>query len=163
MKIARLDDAVSETGPDTFAVLQPRRPEVEYHVAHSGESFFILTNEDAFNFRVFEVSAKKPDRAKWREIIPHRPNVKIDAVETDDQIVNNQSVAVKKVKFICDAVDVNGGGIENPNAHLTCYLLKAPKLSPRPSLQVSTQFQVSQFQAKKGKLLCLPSTLDVLP
>jgi cysteine-rich repeat protein len=84
-------------------------------------------------------------------------------IDTDDQIINNQPVDAKKLKYVCVHADVNGGGIENPNAYLACYLLKAPALDPRPSVQVTTQFQTSRFQLKKGKLLCLPSTLSVLP
>lgn len=88
---------------------------------------------------------------------------KIDSVQTSDQLHPNESVGVKKVKFVCDAVDVDGGGIENPSAALVCYQLKASNLSPRPAVQVSTQFQTSQFRAKKGRLLCLPATLTTLP
>jgi len=102
MRVARLDDAVTETGPATFAMLQPRRPEVEYHVAHSGESFFILTNEDAFNFRVFEVPARNPARAHWREIIAHRPNVKLDAVEAFERhlVVIERENGLKRIRVI---------------------------------------------------------------
>jgi cysteine-rich repeat protein len=88
---------------------------------------------------------------------------KIDSVNTSDQLHPNQSVGVKKVKFVCNAASVDGAGVEDPDAALVCYLTKADNLSPRPSVEVSTQFQVSRFQAKKGKLLCLPSTLTPLP
>lgn len=89
--------------------------------------------------------------------------VKQVGVNTTDQIVTNQLVDAKKLKYVCVNADVNGGGIENPNAYLACYLLKAPSLAPRPSLEVSTQFQMSRFEAKKGKLICLPSSLVVVP
>src|SRR6185369_8017861 len=58
-------------------------------------------------------------------------------VSLTDQIATNQSVEVKKLKFVCAPVDKNGEGINNPNAHLACYQLKAPTLSPRPSVEVS--------------------------
>jgi cysteine-rich repeat protein len=89
--------------------------------------------------------------------------VKQAGVNTTDQLINNQLVDVKKLKFVCAAVDVNGAGIENPNAYLSCYVIKAPQLVPRPNLQLSTQFQSSKLEAKKGKLICLPSSLSVLP
>lgn len=84
-------------------------------------------------------------------------------VNTTDQIATNQAVEVKKLKFVCTPVDKNGEGINNPNAHLACYQLKAPTLAPRPSVEVSTQFQTSRFQFKKGKLICLPATKSILP
>lgn len=88
---------------------------------------------------------------------------KVLGIGTDDQFVSNQNVDAKKLKYVCTAVDVDGGGIENPNAHLSCYQVVASELSPRPVVDVSTQFQASRFEAKKGKLLCLPSTLTTLP
>jgi cysteine-rich repeat protein len=89
--------------------------------------------------------------------------VKLTGVNTTDQLISNQLVDAKKLKYVCAAVDVNGAGIENPNAYLSCYLIVAPQLSPRPALQLSTQFQMSKFEAKKGKLLCLPSSLTTIP
>jgi oligopeptidase B len=102
MHVARLDDAVAESGPSVFKMVQPRKPEVEYHIAHSGESFFILTNEDAFNFRVFEAPAKNPSRDTWREIIAHRPHVKIDAVEAFERhlVVVERENGLKRIRVI---------------------------------------------------------------
>lgn len=83
-------------------------------------------------------------------------------ISTSDQIIT-EPVEVKKLKFVCSPVDKNGEGINNPTTHLACYQLKAPTLSPRPSVEVSTQFQTSRFQLKKGKLICVPATKSILP
>jgi oligopeptidase B len=82
--------------------VQPRKPEVEYHLAHAGASFFILTNEDAFNFRVFEAPADNPTRTRWREMIPHRPGVKIDAVEAFERylVVMERENGLKRIRVI---------------------------------------------------------------
>jgi hypothetical protein len=40
--------------------------------------------------------------------------------------------------------------------------VKGAKLEPRPMAEVSTQFQVSQFELKKQKLLCVPGTKTLL-
>jgi hypothetical protein len=88
---------------------------------------------------------------------------KVVGVETDDQMVTGQLVDAKKLKFVCTPVDKNGEGINDPNAHLACYQLKAPKFAIRPTVEVSTQFQTSRFEIKKGKLLCLPASKTVLP
>lgn len=102
MRVARLDDAVAEAGPSPFTIVQPRKTEVEYHIAHSGESFFILTNEDAFNFRVFEAPARNPAREEWREIVPHRPTVKIDAVEAFERhvVIVERENGLKRIRVI---------------------------------------------------------------
>jgi oligopeptidase B len=102
MLVARLTDAASDAGPSSFRLIQPRRPEVEYHIAHSGESFFILTNEDAFNFRVFEAPARNPSRGQWREIVAHRPHVKIDAVEAFERhlVIVERENGLKRIRVI---------------------------------------------------------------
>jgi hypothetical protein len=87
---------------------------------------------------------------------------KLTGVNTTDQITT-EAVEVKKLKFVCVPVDKNGEGINNPNAHLACYQVKATNLTPRPSVEVVTQFQTSHFQLKKGKLICLPATKTVIP
>ena len=69
----------------TFKVIEPRRHNVEYHAFHhrneSGERLFILTNEDAPNFKLMETSVEKTSRDNWKEIVGHRDNVKLDGVD----------------------------------------------------------------------------------
>jgi len=102
IRVARCDDAAGAADASAFRVVQARKPEVEYHLAHTGASFFILTNEDAFNFRVFEAPADDPARPRWREIIPHRPAVKIDAVEAFERylVVMERENGLKHIRII---------------------------------------------------------------
>ncbi len=83
-------------------IVQPRKAEVEYHVAHSGDWFFIMINEEALNFRVFEAPAKNPRRERWREIIPHRPAVKIDGLEAFEKhlVVIERENGLKRIRII---------------------------------------------------------------
>ncbi|HEX6790790.1 MAG TPA: S9 family peptidase [Candidatus Krumholzibacteria bacterium] len=62
-------------------MVHERRPNVEYHLVHSGDSFFILSNEDALNFRVFEAPLDDPGRDAWVEVIAHRPAVKLEQLD----------------------------------------------------------------------------------
>ncbi len=64
-----------------FNVLDERRAGVEYQVEHHGERFFILTNEEAVNFRLLECPVDDPRRASRREVLPHRPEVKLESVD----------------------------------------------------------------------------------
>ncbi len=66
-----------EASPWTVA---PRREGIEYGVSHHGERLLVVTNEDAVNFRAMEASLASPGREHWVELIPHRPEVKIDDV-----------------------------------------------------------------------------------
>ncbi len=48
-----------------------RKPEVEYQVQDNGNDLYILTNEDALNFRLMKTSVHTPDKSSWETIIPH--------------------------------------------------------------------------------------------
>jgi len=64
-----------------FRMVEPRRQKVEYSVEHWNGSFFIVTNDDAVNFKVVQAPADDPSSANWKTVIPHRDEVKIDGVE----------------------------------------------------------------------------------
>ena len=64
--------------PRTLAV---REQNIEYAVEHHGDRFFIVTNDGAVNFRLVEAAVTATSKAEWRTIIPHRDQVKIDAVD----------------------------------------------------------------------------------
>lgn len=65
----------------TFECLAPRRPNIEYDVEHHGDKLFIVTNDDAVNFRLMETPVDLPARVNWRERIPHRPDVFLTGVD----------------------------------------------------------------------------------
>ena len=77
---ARVLEADDPTG--TFRVVQPREQGVEYHVDHHGDRFLIVTNADgAENFKLVEAPVEDPGRERWAEVVPHRPDVKLDGIE----------------------------------------------------------------------------------
>jgi hypothetical protein len=84
---------------------------------------------------------------------------------SDQFVVNDGVFSAKKPFVLCTPVDVNGGGINNAVDNLTCYKVKGPKLLPanRPQVEVSNQLGTTQLEAKKAFLLCVPSTMTVLP
>ena len=65
-----------------FLVVEPRRQGVEYQVDHHDERFLIVTNADgAENFKLVEAPVAAPGRAHWSDVVPHRPDVKLDGIE----------------------------------------------------------------------------------
>jgi hypothetical protein len=74
-----------------------------------------------------------------------------------------QTFAVKKPRHLCAPVDANGEGIENPNAYLVCYKVKAPsgtaQYSEHIGLQAHDQFGPHVLQSLKQAELCIPSVL----
>lgn len=68
--------------PETeFRLFAPRRQGVELTVDHHGEHFYILTNEEARNFRLVRSPIATPQPEHWQELVPHREDVKLDSLE----------------------------------------------------------------------------------
>ncbi len=80
----RADDPDGE-----FAVIEPRRHGVEYRVTHDrgdrdgrrAGRYLIVTNDGAEDFRLMGAPDAAPSRGNWAEVIPHRPGVRLDAVD----------------------------------------------------------------------------------
>src|SRR5690606_12023375 len=73
-----VDASKPEAEPVIFT---PRRQSIEYYVDHVGDSFYIVTNDSAVNFRLMKTSVKKTDVANWKEVIPHDPAVTLTGVD----------------------------------------------------------------------------------
>jgi oligopeptidase B len=58
-----------------WRVIEPRAPELEYSVDHSGESFYLLVNDRGRNSRLVRAPVAIPGRAQWEELIAHRDDV----------------------------------------------------------------------------------------
>lgn len=55
-------------------VVAPREVGLEYNMAEGGDVFYILTNADgAKDFKIVEAPFATPERAHWREVVPHTP------------------------------------------------------------------------------------------
>ncbi|MET0709009.1 MAG: S9 family peptidase [Tardiphaga sp.] len=63
--------------PDAPPVLVAAREEgVQYSLADRGDELFILTNADgAIDFKIVTTPLASPERAHWRDLIPHREGV----------------------------------------------------------------------------------------
>jgi oligopeptidase B len=62
-------------------LLLPRKENHEYYIDHLGDNFYIRTNDQGKNFRLVTAPAPDPSVANWKEIIPHRKEVKIEDVD----------------------------------------------------------------------------------
>ena len=67
---------------DELKLISARRQGVEYYPAHHKGAFFILTNENAKNFKLMKTSLENPDHENWQEVIPQRADAMLTGVET---------------------------------------------------------------------------------
>ncbi|TAJ95493.1 MAG: S9 family peptidase [Reyranella sp.] len=69
--------------PDAMPrLIAPRETGVRYSVADRGDELFILTNEGgAIDFKIVTAPLAAPERANWRELVPHRPGTYILGID----------------------------------------------------------------------------------
>ena len=104
VRYLRADDPDGE-----FAVLYPRRHRVEYAVDHHGDDFLVVTNDDAENFRLVAAPVADPRRENWREVIPHRDDVKLDSVDVFARhfVLYERAEGLRRIRVM----DVAGGAV----------------------------------------------------
>ncbi|MCR9171870.1 MAG: S9 family peptidase [bacterium] len=76
----RFIDADNPNGE--WKVILPRERNHEYSVDHSGDHFYITTNDNAKNFKLVKTPVDATSRENWEEVIPHRDDVLLEDIET---------------------------------------------------------------------------------
>jgi oligopeptidase B len=71
----------ADTPDAPLTIINPRAPDHEYDVEHHGGLFYIRTNQGAKNFRVVTAPVATPSERHWTELIPHRPDIKIEQID----------------------------------------------------------------------------------
>jgi oligopeptidase B len=84
-----------------LTVILPREPEHEYSVSHFGDHFYIVTNDDARNFRLVKTPLENPERDTWQEVIPHREDVLLEGIEVfrDFLVVNERADGLTQLRI----------------------------------------------------------------
>ena len=65
---------------DEFKVFQPRTKGIEYQVEHAGDRFYVITNENAQNFKLMQTPLDQTTRDNWQEVIPHRTDTYLTGI-----------------------------------------------------------------------------------
>ncbi|MBN1340723.1 MAG: S9 family peptidase [Bacteroidales bacterium] len=73
-------------------IFHPREKEMLYTVYDDRERFFVLTNDNALNFKLMTTPAGKTGKQHWKEFIPHRSNVLLRQAE----VFENHLVLLEK-------------------------------------------------------------------
>jgi oligopeptidase B len=58
----------------------PRVSDVIYELEHHEDYFYILTSENAKNYKLLRTPHKTPDKSHWEEVLPHRQDVYLRGV-----------------------------------------------------------------------------------
>ena len=70
------------TKPTTeFQLFQPRQQGIEYSIEHHSDRFYVVTNEEAINFKLMSTPVDTVDKSEWQTVIPHREDVMLDGID----------------------------------------------------------------------------------
>jgi oligopeptidase B len=86
-------------------VVEPRRHGVEYDVEHHhsaehGDRFYVLTNDDgAENFKLMVTPVERSGRDHWREVVPHREDVRLEDVDAfaDHVVLSERADGLERI------------------------------------------------------------------
>ena len=143
----RFLDASQPTGE--FQLVEPRRPGVEYGVRHQGDTFWIITNDGARNFRLMETPVATPGREHWHEVIPNRDDVKLDGAD----VFANHLVLLERQGGVptMRVRDLKTGAIHPVELQEPAYTL---------SLDDNPEFNTLQIRFSYSSLLTPPSVFE---
>ena len=83
-------------------VFLSREDEHEYFVTDGGDRFYVMSNEGAANFQLFEAPLADTAREAWSVVLPHRDDVLIEDVDVlkDHIIVSGRRAALTQLEVI---------------------------------------------------------------
>lgn len=79
-----------------------RQREVEYSVEDHGDDLYVLTNEDAVNFRIMKTSVTAPDKSTWQTVVPHSAEATLNGMAAfrDFMAISERSDGLPKIRII---------------------------------------------------------------
>ena len=86
-----------------FRSVTPRKANVEYGVEHHGDTFYILTNEGALNFKLMAAPiATSQDHGSWATVIPARSEAMLDGIEVFEHylVVGEREFGQRQLRVI---------------------------------------------------------------
>jgi oligopeptidase B len=97
IRVARADDI--EAG---FRVVVPRRQGIEADLDHVAGTFYVLTNDDAVDFRIVAIPAglDEADPVRWVDAVPHQPGVRLEGLDVlrDHLVVEERTEATTRLR-----------------------------------------------------------------
>lgn len=98
---------------------------------HQG-CFFLLTNEDAPDFRLLCAQDLSGEPGPWVEAVPHRPGVRVEGLELfkDFLVLQERSLAETRLELI-DLATGDSKLLEQPSRPSTVWITSNPELDAR--------------------------------
>jgi oligopeptidase B len=85
-----------------WKIILPREANHEYSVDHFGDDFYIVTNNNAKNFKLVKTPISNTSKSNWDEVLAHREDVYIEDVEIfkSHMVVSERSEGLNHLRVI---------------------------------------------------------------
>ena len=91
----------ARTPEGEFKIFRAREKGIEYGLICHGDYFYVLTNENAVNFKIMRTKFDNIASASWEEFIPARDNVLIDDLDefSGHLVISEREDGLQKVRY----------------------------------------------------------------
>jgi len=92
----------ADTPNEEFKQFIPRGTEHEYSINHFENKFYIVTNDNAQNFRLMETPEDNTSMENWKEVIPHREDVLLEGIDVfkNHLVISERKNALNHIRII---------------------------------------------------------------
>lgn len=131
-------------------MLQSREPNHEFYAGHHGDFFYLLTNDNAYNFRLVRTPTASPGRNTWQEIVPEREDILLEDMDMFEHhiVLQEHKNGIKQLE-IFDTHDFQ-------NAHH----IQFPEQSYAVSVEDNPEFHTNIVRFKYSSLITPNSIVD---
>jgi oligopeptidase B len=86
----------------TFREFTPRERNHKFSIDHFQDRFYVVTNDNALNFRLMETSESKTNKANWKEKIAHRLDTLLEGIDVfkDYLVLSERAKASTLIRII---------------------------------------------------------------
>lgn len=90
-----------------FKEFTPREKNHKYSIDHFQNKFFVVTNDNALNFRLMETPEAKTDKSNWKEKIAHRTDTLLEGIDVfkDYLVLSERAKASTLIRVIDQRTD----------------------------------------------------------
>jgi len=110
-------------------ILQPRIKDLEYFATHHKGNFFIVSNDNAKNFKLSMAPVEHSTIENWKEVIPHRADVLVEHVDAfeDHIVVTERTGGLKQFRISAPDGTRNVNYVQFPETTYSVYLDSNPE------------------------------------
>ncbi len=70
-----------------FSLIQKREEKHEYSVEHHKGEFYVLSNDQAQNFKLMKTLVVTPEKENWSEVIAHKEGVQLEDIDVFEDVL----------------------------------------------------------------------------